>query len=190
MNPADFSIAEAGVRLRDGSLSSVELTQACLDRIAERDQTYHAFVSVDAKMALDAARAVDRQRGDGDITGPLHGIPMGVKDLLDTAGLRTAYGSRIFEDHVPQADAEVVRRVKAAGAIILGKLDTYDFGMVGPHSTGRFRPQPIRGGRTVLPAGRRPARQRPSRAAWCARQSAPTPAARSAARPPIAASSA
>lgn len=140
MNPADLSISEAGQKLRHGSLTSVELAQACLDRIAERDHVYRAFVAIDAERALEAAVAADRQRQAGEDKGSLHGIPIAVKDLIDTAGLRTAYGSRVFEDHVPSEDAEIVRRLKAAGAIILGKLDTYEFGMVGPSFDRPFPP--------------------------------------------------
>lgn len=140
MNAADLSIIAAGAKLREGSLTSVELVQACLDRIAERDTVYHAFVALDAERALDAASVADRERQDGTDLGPLHGIPIAVKDLIDTAGLRTAYGSRLFEAHVPAQDAEVVRCAKAAGAVLLGKLDTYEFGMVGPSFDRPFPP--------------------------------------------------
>lgn len=140
MSLADLSIVEAGARLRDGSLRSVELVQACLDRIAERDGTYHAFVTLDAEPALEGAAASDRAMRSGEDRGPLHSIPIAIKDLIDTAGIRTAYGSRLFEKNVPENDAEIVRRLRAAGAIILGKLDTYEFGMVGPSFDRPFPP--------------------------------------------------
>lgn len=140
MNPADLSIVEAGAKLRDGSLTSVQLVQACLDRITERDGTYHAFVALDGERALEAAQAADLELRAGRDQSPLHGIPIGIKDLIDTAGIRTAYGSRVFEQHVPDNDAEVVRRLRAAGAVIVGKLDTYEFGMVGPSFDRPFPP--------------------------------------------------
>jgi len=140
VSPLDLSIIDAAAKLRDGSLTSVALTQASLDRIAERDAVYRAFVALDAERALEASAAADREIQAGKDRGPLHGIPIAVKDLIDTAGLRTAYGSRIFEAEVPKEDAEVVRRSKAAGAVILGKLDTYEFGMIGPSFDRPFPP--------------------------------------------------
>ncbi|MGE0283431.1 MAG: amidase [Rhizobiaceae bacterium] len=140
MNPAELSIAEAGTRLRDGSLTSVRLVQACLDRIAERDRTYNAFVALDAERALEAAANADQALQNGENKSPLYGIPIAIKDLIDTVGIRTAYGSRVFESHIPDKDAEIVRRLKAAGAIIVGKLDTYEFGMVGPSFDRPFPP--------------------------------------------------
>jgi len=140
MSAADLSIVEAGSRLRDGSLTSVELVQASLDRIAERDSTYHAFVALDAERALESAAVADRELQSGQDKGPLHGIPIAIKDLIDTAGTPTAYGSRLYENHVPQTDSDVVQRLKAAGAIIVGKVDTYEFGMVGPSFDRPFPP--------------------------------------------------
>lgn len=137
---ADLSIQEAAARLRDGSLSSLDLTRAHLERIAERDQAYHAFVYVDIDGALaEAARADDALRR-GDDFGPLHGIPIAVKDLVDTAQVPTAYGSDVHLGHRPTEDADVVLRLKAAGAVLLGKLETYEFAMVGPVFDRSFPP--------------------------------------------------
>lgn len=132
MNPADLTILEAGVKLRDGTLTSLALTEAHLQRIAARDGIYHAFVTVTAERALgDAARA-DGELAVGQDRGPLHGIPIALKDLIDIAGVRTTYGSRLFDTHVPTADAAVAGLLREAGAVLLGKLMTYEFALVGP----------------------------------------------------------
>lgn len=132
MNPADLSISEAGAQLRDGRLSAVGLAEAHLRRIAERDGAYHAFVTVTSERALEDAGRADRELGEGLDRGPLHGIPVALKDLIDTAGIRTTSGSRQFLDNVPAADAAVVSRLAEAGAVLLGKTMTYEFALVGP----------------------------------------------------------
>jgi len=132
MNPADLDILESGRRLRDGSLSALELTRAHLDRIADRDPTYHAFITVTEDRALQDAERADRELAEGQDRGPLHGIPIGLKDLIDTAGIRTTAGSRLFEHHVPATDAAVAARLRQAGSVLLGKLMTYEFALVGP----------------------------------------------------------
>jgi aspartyl-tRNA(Asn)/glutamyl-tRNA(Gln) amidotransferase subunit A len=132
MNPADLDILESGRRLRDGSLSALELTRAHLDRIADRDPTYHAFITVTEDRALQDAERADRELAEGQDRGPLHGIPIGLKDLIDTAGIRTTSGSRLFEHHVPATDAAVAARLRQAGSVLLGKLMTYEFALVGP----------------------------------------------------------
>lgn len=139
-DPADLAIDEAAERLRDGQLSSVALTEAHLDRIARRDGDYHAFLHVDADAALIAAGAADKALQQGDDLGLLHGIPVGIKDIFDTAGMPTTYGSGLYCGHMPEADAEIVRRIRAGGGIILGKLETYEFAMVGPVFDRPFPP--------------------------------------------------
>jgi len=109
---------------RRRAASPVEAVEACLERIDAVDGVLNAYVTVDREGALEAAR----RAADAPVAGPLHGVPVGIKDLTETAGMRTTYGSRIFADHVPDADALVVERVKAAGAIILGKTNTPEFG--------------------------------------------------------------
>ncbi len=128
----DLSIPEAASALRQRQISSVELTEACLARVDARDPTYRSFVHVGAEQALAAARVADAALARGEDLGPLHGIPIGVKDLFDTADMPTTYGSDVFSGHRPQADAAVVARLRAGGAVILGKLETYEFAMVGP----------------------------------------------------------
>ena len=140
MSFADLTICEAGARLRDGSLTSVDLVQAHLDRISERDGAYHAFLHVDGEAALAAASAADRAMQVGEDIGPLHGIPVGIKDIFDTQDAPTTYGSGLYRDHRPTADAEIVGRIKAGGGVILGKLETYEFAVVGPVFDRPFTP--------------------------------------------------
>lgn len=129
---ADLTIIEAGRRLRDGSLTSVGLTKAHLQRIAERNPAYQAFYAVTAERALaDAARA-DSELAAGQGRGPLHGIPIGLKDLIQTAGIATTAGSRQYAGHIPAEDAEVVKILTEGGAVLIGKLATYEFGTIGP----------------------------------------------------------
>ncbi|WP_210275453.1 amidase [Rhizobium sp. G21] len=131
-DPADLSITEARAALDRRELSAEELTTACLRRIEERNSSYHAFVHVDADRALDAARRADRDIAAGESRGPLHGIPVGVKDLFDTADMPTTRGSGVFAGHRPAVDADLVARLRTGGAVVVGKLDTYEFAMVGP----------------------------------------------------------
>ncbi len=129
---ADLSIFDAASGLRARQFSSVELTEAYLARIEARDPTYRSFVYVASEQALAAARTADAALARGEDLGPLHGIPVGVKDLFDTFDMPTTYGSGVFSGHRPATDANVVARLRAAGALVLGKLDTYEFAMVGP----------------------------------------------------------
>ena len=131
LSPADLSIPEAGARLRAGQLTSLSLTQDCLSRIAERDGSLRAFTTVD-ETALSQAAAADQAFSNAQDFGPLHGIPIGIKDIIDVAGLPATCGSAVFENRRATADAAVVTRLRAGGAIIIGKLATYEFAMVGP----------------------------------------------------------
>lgn len=129
---ADLSIVDAGRKLRDGSLTSLALTRAALARIAERDGDYLSFYVVMAERALDAARRADAELAAGKDRGPLHGIPVGIKDMIDVAGVPTTAGSVSRKDNVPAANAALVDRLVEGGAIIMGKLATYEWGTVGP----------------------------------------------------------
>jgi aspartyl-tRNA(Asn)/glutamyl-tRNA(Gln) amidotransferase subunit A len=129
---ADLSIIEAGRRLRDGSLTSLALTRAVLARIAERDKDYLSFYVVMAERALDGARQADAELAAGKDRGPLHGIPVGIKDMIDVAGVPTTAGSVSRKDNVPSTNAALVDRLVEAGAVIVGKLATYEWGTVGP----------------------------------------------------------
>ena len=134
LSPADLPIAEAAARLRAGTLTSVALTEACLGRIAARDAQLHAFVAIDDS-ALVQATAADRAFATGQDFGPLQGIPLGVKDMIDVAGLPATCGSAAFAGRVPATDAACVARLRAGGAVLIGKLATYEFAMVGPDQT-------------------------------------------------------
>ncbi len=140
MTAADLSIPDAAARLRDGRLTSVALTEAHLARIAERDGAYYAFLHVAAESALAAAAEADAAFSRGEDLGPLQGIPVAIKDLFDTADMPTTYGSDLHAGRVPTGDAEVVRRLRTAGAVLLGKLETYEFAMVGPVFDRAFPP--------------------------------------------------
>jgi aspartyl-tRNA(Asn)/glutamyl-tRNA(Gln) amidotransferase subunit A len=129
---ADLSISEAGKKLRDGSLTSLALTRAVLARIAERDTDYLSFYVVMAERALDSARNADAELAAGKDRGPLHGIPVGIKDMIDVADVTTTAGSVSRKDNVPSANAALVDRLVEGGAIVVGKLATYEWGTVGP----------------------------------------------------------
>ena len=121
--------AELADALAAGETTSVEITQAHLDRIAMVDQTLHAFLQVDADGALEVARAADRRRQEGTSASGLDGIPVAVKDVLATKGLATTCGSRILQGWLPPYDATVVARLRAAGMPILGKTNMDEFAM-------------------------------------------------------------
>ena len=114
-----------GIRARE--ISPSQLTLDCLTRIEKLNPTLHAFITVLADSALEDARRAEQEIFRGKYRGPLHGIPIGLKDILDTAGTRTTAGSKLFEDRTPVEDAEVVRRLRADGAIILGKQNLHEF---------------------------------------------------------------
>src|SRR5882672_4950753 len=123
--------AQAVALLSRRELSAEELVRRCLARIAEREPTVQAWEVLDAEGALAAARGIDRLRD----RPPLCGLPVGVKDLIDTGDLPTAYGSPIHRGHQPEQDAECVRRLRGAGAIVLGKTVTTEFAVYTPGKT-------------------------------------------------------
>ena len=123
--------AAAAIAKRE--LSPVELTKALLARIARLDPRLNAFIRLEAEMALDAARAAEMEAAQGRLRGPLHGVPVGVKDIIDVVGLPTTCHSKVLADApAARADAECVTRLRAAGAIVLGKLSTHEFAIGGP----------------------------------------------------------
>ena len=129
--PAAVGAAEAARRMAAGTLTSEELVAACLDRIAERDPDVRAWVHLDA----DAALAEARDRDAEPPRGPLHGIPVGIKDIYDTAEMPTAYGSVLYEGHRPSVDSAPVEALRAAGAIVPGKTVTTEFAYLTPGPT-------------------------------------------------------
>jgi len=123
----DWPATKLTRHLKRGKVSSEALVKACLARIDALDGQLRAFVTVDAKGALDAARAADAHQAQGGDLPPLHGLPVAIKDVTATKGLRTTQGSRLYETKVPIHDAESVARLRHAGAIILGKTNTPEF---------------------------------------------------------------
>lgn len=121
------SVAELSELISSGAASPVDVTKDCLDRIAACNTVVNAFVTLQAEVALEEARAAEREIVRGRHHGPLHGIPIAHKDLYRTKGLRTTAGSRILADFVPDEDATIVARLRAAGMIVLGKLNTQEF---------------------------------------------------------------
>ena len=133
-----LSISEAAELVRKKKVSPVELTRACLAQIERLNSALNAFVTITAESALAQAREAEAEAHRGKLRGPLHGIPIGLKDLFDTAGVRTTAGSALFKDRVPTQDAEVVRRLKAAGAIVLGKHNMHEFAYGGTSVVSYF----------------------------------------------------
>jgi len=140
MNPCDLTIIEAGAKLRQGELTSEALTSAHIERIKALDPIYHAFTTLTQDRALDDARQADRDLAAGNVRGALHGIPIAFKDLIDTKGTRTAHGSKLNLANVPDRNADVVDALARGGAVMLGKLATYEFATVGPSFDTPFAP--------------------------------------------------
>lgn len=137
---AALSLAEASRRLKAGQTTSVALTQACLDRIAIYQPKLNAFITVLKQQALAQARQCDQEIRAGKYRGTLHGIPIALKDNIDTAGIRTTAASAVFDQRFPTEDAEVTRRLAAAGAVIVGKLNLHEFAFGGTSVTSYFGP--------------------------------------------------
>lgn len=124
-----LSAVELSRRIRRGDVSSADVVDAHLTRIEAFDDDIKAYITVDEHGAREQAERADRALDAGTIHGPLHGVPVAVKDLDPVAGMRTTYGSRVFDDYIPDTDAPFVSRLKSAGAIILGKTNTPEFGL-------------------------------------------------------------
>jgi aspartyl-tRNA(Asn)/glutamyl-tRNA(Gln) amidotransferase subunit A len=127
--PADLtqlSLEGVSELLRRKTISPVEVTRACLARIERLNPSVNAFITVTTEQALQQARDAESEIHRGHWRGPLHGVPLALKDLFDTAGIRTTAASAVFKDRIPTEDAEVVRRLKAAGVVLLGKLNMHE----------------------------------------------------------------
>lgn len=135
-----LTLSEASHLVRTRKISPVELTQACLHRIEQLNPKVNAFITVTSESALAEARAAESDIQRGHWRGPLHGIPIALKDLFDTSGVRTTAASGVFKDRVPAQDAEIVRRVKSAGAVLLGKLNMHEFAYGGSSVVSFFGP--------------------------------------------------
>src|SRR5438094_3458359 len=134
-DPLSLSARDAAREIAAGRLSAVALVTACLERIAARESVVGAWHHLDGDAALAAARRCDASEPGG----PLHGVPLAVKDLIDTVDMPTGYGSAIYEGNRPAADASCVAIARAAGAIILGKTVTTEFATFTPGKTANPR---------------------------------------------------
>jgi Asp-tRNA(Asn)/Glu-tRNA(Gln) amidotransferase A subunit family amidase len=130
-----LSASEGARLIRDGVISSEQLVESCLARVRERDPDVQAWTFLDPAHALAQARAADELRLSGRPTGPLHGLPVGVKDIMDTADMPTENGSVVFAGRTPSRDATVVAMLRAAGAVIMGKTVTTEFATYTPGKT-------------------------------------------------------
>ena len=135
---AYLSIAEAGARLRRREFSPLELTDACLNRIEAIDGKLHCFITLTADLALQRARQVEKEIRSGTDRGPLHGIPIALKDLYATHGIRTTCHSAVLENWTPDYDAMAVSKLSEAGAVLLGKLGMHEFAFGGPSLDAPF----------------------------------------------------
>jgi len=135
-----LSLVDAAELLRGRKVSPVELTNACLARIERLNPVLNAFITVTADQALVDARAAESDIARGRRRGPLHGIPIALKDLFDTAGVKTTAASAVFADRVPSQDAEVVRRLKQAGAVLVGKTNMHEFAYGDTSAQSHFGP--------------------------------------------------
>src|SRR5947207_11087188 len=134
------SIAEMSELIQKGRVSPVEVTRECLETIERLNPTLNAFITVTAESALAEATQAEKEIQEGGWRGPLHGIPIGLKDLIDTAGVRTTCGGALFADRVPTEDAEVVQRLKHAGAVLLGKQNLQEFAYGGTSASSHYGP--------------------------------------------------
>ena len=134
------TIAEAADLILRGKVSPVELTKECLGTIERLNPAVNAFITVTAESALQEARLAENEVAGGNYRGLLHGIPIGLKDLIDTAGVRTTAASAVFKDRVPTADAAVVTKLKAAGAVLIGKQNLHEFAYGGSSLISHFGP--------------------------------------------------
>ena len=136
----ELSIAGVSGLLHRKEISPVDLTNACLARIEQLNPSLNAFITVMHDLALDQAREAEAEIHRGSWRGPLHGVPIGLKDLIDTAGTRTTCGSALFAERVPANDAEVVQLLKRAGAVLIGKQNMQEFAWGGTSASSYFGP--------------------------------------------------
>ena len=139
-DPLSWSLCEAAAALARRTISSEELTKLCLARISKLDRQFNTFITLDGDSALKQARECDRWRKIGRVPSALFGVPIALKDNIDTAGIPTTAAAQVFRDRVPDEDAEVTRRLKAAGVVFLGKLNLDEMAFAGTGTTGCFGP--------------------------------------------------
>jgi aspartyl-tRNA(Asn)/glutamyl-tRNA(Gln) amidotransferase subunit A len=135
-----MSLAEASARIHSRSVTPTQLVEACIVRIQTYNPKVNAFITVMRDYALAQAKELEAEQRAGKFRSPLHGIPIALKDNIDTAGVRTTAASAVFDDRVPKEDAEVVKKLKAAGAIFVGKANLHEFAFGGTSATSYFGP--------------------------------------------------
>lgn len=135
-----LSLAEASARIRSRTVTPTQLVEACLARIQIYNPKVNAFITVMRDYALAQAKELEAEQRAGKFRSPLHGVPIALKDNIDTAGVRTTAASAVFDDRVPQEDAEVTKRLKAAGAIFIGKANLHEFAFGGTSATSYYGP--------------------------------------------------
>ncbi len=134
------SIAETSQLIRRGEVSPIEITRECLKTIERLDPALNAFITVTAQPAFAEAKEAEKEIQAGRWRGPLHGIPIGLKDLIDTAGVRTTAASAVYKERIPTKDADVVEKLRAAGAILIGKQNLHEFAYGGSSLISHFGP--------------------------------------------------
>jgi Asp-tRNA(Asn)/Glu-tRNA(Gln) amidotransferase A subunit family amidase len=130
-----YSAAQAAEAVRHGRITSEELVQSCLERIDSTDPSIGAWAYLEPEAALEQAREADRIRKSGRATGALHGVPVGLKDIIDTRDMPTEYGTSVCTGRTPETDARLAERLREAGAVIMGKTVTTEFAYVHPSTT-------------------------------------------------------
>src|SRR5579872_2886398 len=135
-----LTLAEASARIRSRSVTPTQLVQACLARIQIYNPKLNTFITVMREQALAQAKTAESEIQAGRFRSPLHGVPIALKDNIDTAGVRTTAASAVYDDRIPTEDAEVARRLKAAGAILIGKTNLHEFAMGGTSATSYYGP--------------------------------------------------
>lgn len=135
---AMLTLSEASAMIHRGDITPTQLTAAVLQRIAACDPELNAYITVNGEDALAQARDLDAEQRAGKLRGPLHGIPIALKDNIDSAGLPTTAASEVYRDRIPREDAEVTRRLKAAGAVVVGKLNLHEFAAGGTGHVSAF----------------------------------------------------
>ena len=135
-----LTLLEVARLIQGGEVSPVEVTRACLEQTERLNPTFNAAIRVLGDQALEAARRAEREIAAGDYRGPLHGVPVGIKDLADCAGVPTTLGSHLFDDRIPSSDAALVRQLKQAGAVITAKLNCDEFAYHPTGATSQYGP--------------------------------------------------
>jgi aspartyl-tRNA(Asn)/glutamyl-tRNA(Gln) amidotransferase subunit A len=149
----EHSLAEAGRKLRDGSITSIALTEDALARIIAIDPALNSFITVTADCARADAAAADADFAKGIDNGPIQGVPYALKDIYDTAGIRSTCHSKLRANNVPAADLVVETKFKAQGGVLLGKLATHEFALGGPSFDLPFPPARNPWNREHIPGG-------------------------------------